>query len=137
MFLGFRAHVIAYPEYIGKGNASGGLPGAPPWRPLRGAHLCSSSTPPPKKKADSADKSRTESTSTSIFFSRMTFRNFAKTPASTLIGNSTSLRSTLWCSHYSVAKRQQFSCPLRRHPDFAGEFGQRGSRSLDLFFLVP
>ena len=71
------------------------------------------------------------------FFLRAMFRSSPKTPASPLIRKSTTLRSTLWCSHYSVAKRQQFSCPLRRHPDFAGEFGQRGSRSLDLFFLVP
>ena len=36
----------------------------------------------------------------------------AITSASPRIQKSTTLRSTLWCSHYSVAKRQQFSCPL-------------------------
>ena len=41
-----------------------------------------------------------------------TFRNSAVTPASTLIKKSTTLRSSLWCSHCSVAKRLQFSCPL-------------------------
>ena len=66
---------------------------------------------PQKKTNDSADKSTTESTSTSVFL-RTTFRDSAITPASPLIRKSTTLRSTLWCSYYSVAKRQQFSCPL-------------------------
>ena len=44
------------------------------------------------------------------FFVRTMFRNSPRTPASPLIGKSTTLRSTLWCSHYSVAKRQQISC---------------------------
>ena len=34
----------------------------------------------------------------------------AITSASPRIQKSTTLRSTLWCSHYSVAKRQQISC---------------------------
>ena len=46
------------------------------------------------------------------FFLCTTFRDSAITPASPLIRNSTTLRWTLWCSHYRVAKRQQFSCPL-------------------------
>ena len=46
------------------------------------------------------------------FFLRTTFRNYAVTPASPLIKKSTALRSSLWCSHCSLAKRQQFSCPL-------------------------
>ena len=46
------------------------------------------------------------------FFLRTTFRNSATTPASPLIENPTTLRSSLWCSHCSVTKRQQFSCPL-------------------------
>ena len=46
------------------------------------------------------------------FFLRTTFRVSAITPASPLIEKSTTLRSSLWCSHCSVAKRQQFSCPL-------------------------
>ena len=46
------------------------------------------------------------------FFLRTTFRNSVITPASCLIEMSTTLRSSLWCSHCSVAKRQQFSCPL-------------------------
>ena len=46
------------------------------------------------------------------FFLRTTFRISAITPASPLIEKSTTLRSSLWCSHCSVAKRQQFSCPL-------------------------
>ena len=62
------------------------------------------------KKADSADKSTTGRTSTSDF---CTFRNFAITPASSLIPKSTTMRPTLWNSRYSsVAKRRQFSCPL-------------------------
>ena len=47
-----------------------------------------------------------------FFYCTTTFRNSAITPASPLILKSTTLRSTLGCSHYSVAKRQQFSCPL-------------------------
>ena len=46
------------------------------------------------------------------FFVRTTFRNSAITPASLLIRKSSTLRFTLWCSHDSVAKREQFSCPL-------------------------
>ena len=44
----------------------------------------------------------------------LVIRNSAITPASPLILKCTTLRWTLWCSHYSVAKRQQFSCPLVR-----------------------
>ena len=65
-----------------------------------------------EKKADSADKPMTGSTSTSVFFLCTTFRNFAITPASPPIRKSATLRSTLWCSHYRVAKRKHFSCPL-------------------------
>ena len=46
------------------------------------------------------------------FFLRMTFRNSAITRASPLIKKSTTLRLSRWCSHCSVAERQQFSCPL-------------------------
>ena len=46
------------------------------------------------------------------FFFRRTYHISAITPASPLIEKSTTLRSSLWCSHCSVAKRQQFSCPL-------------------------
>ena len=46
------------------------------------------------------------------FFLRTTFRISAITPASPLIEKFTTLRSSLWCSHCSVGKRQQFSCPL-------------------------
>ena len=56
-------------------------------------------------------KSTTGSTSTSVFL-RTAFRNSAITPASPLIKKSTTLRSSLWCFHCRVAKRQQFSCPL-------------------------
>ena len=66
---------------------------------------------PPPTTVDYFDKSTTGSTSTSVFLRKM-FRNSAATPASPLIRKSTTLRSTLWCSHYSVAKRQQFSYPL-------------------------
>ena len=68
---------------------------------------------PQKKiwKADFPDKSTTGTTSTSVFL-RTTFRNSAITPASPLIKKSTTLRSSLWCSHCSLAKRPQFSCPL-------------------------
>ena len=45
-------------------------------------------------------------------FLRTTFRHSTTTPASPLIKKSTTLRSSLWCSHCSVTKRQQFSCPL-------------------------
>ena len=68
-----------------------------------------------KQKAYSADKSTTGSTFTAVFFTyvRAKFRNSAMTPASPLIKKSTTLRSSLWCSRCSVAKRQQFSsCPL-------------------------
>ena len=41
-----------------------------------------------------------------------TIRNSAITPDSPLIRTFTTLRSTLCCSHHSVAKRQQFSCLL-------------------------
>ena len=47
-----------------------------------------------------------------LFFYVKIFRSSAIAPASPLIRNSTTLRWTLWCSHYCVAKRQQFSCPL-------------------------
>ena len=46
------------------------------------------------------------------FFLRTTFRNSTIITASPLIRKSTIPRSTLWCSHYSVAKRQQLWCPL-------------------------
>ena len=46
------------------------------------------------------------------FYSRTTFRISAITPALPLIEKSTTLRSSLRCSHCIVAKRQQFSCPL-------------------------
>ena len=46
------------------------------------------------------------------FSLRTTFRNSAITPASPLIKKSTTLRLSRWCSHCSVAERQQFSCPL-------------------------
>ena len=46
------------------------------------------------------------------FSLRTMLRNSATTPASPLIRKSSTLRSTLWCSPYSVAKRQHFSCPL-------------------------
>ena len=74
--------------------------------------VASPRTPRPKKNnnADSADKPTTGSTFTSVLL--MYHRNSAITPALPLIRKSTTLRSTLWCSHYSVAKRQQFSCPL-------------------------
>ena len=45
-------------------------------------------------------------------FLRTMFHNSAITPASPRIRKSTTLRSNLLCSHYSVAKLQQFSCPL-------------------------
>ena len=41
------------------------------------------------------------------------FCNSARTPAPPSIQMCTTLRWTLWCCHYSMAKRQQFSCPLR------------------------
>ena len=46
------------------------------------------------------------------FFLRKMLRVSAVTPASRLLEKSTTLRSSIWCSHCSVAKRQQFSCPL-------------------------
>ena len=45
-------------------------------------------------------------------FSCTTFRHSAITPATLLIRKCTTRRWTLKCSHYSVAKRQQFSCAL-------------------------
>ena len=57
--------------------------------------------PPPPTKTDSADKPTTRSTFTSVLL--MYYRNSAIPPASPLIRKSTTLRSTLWCSHYSVA----------------------------------
>ena len=47
-----------------------------------------------------------------LFFSATMCRNSAITPASPLIRKFTTLRSTMWCSYYSVVKRQQFSCPV-------------------------
>ena len=65
------------------------------------------------KKTDYSDKSTTGSTSTSVFFFLPTiFGNSAVTPVSPLIRKSTTLWSTLWCFHYSMAKRQQFLCPV-------------------------
>ena len=55
--------------------------------------------------------SHLESPLTSVF-SSTTLRNSAVTTPSPLTRKSTTLRWTLWCSHYSVAKGQQFSCPL-------------------------
>ena len=88
---------------------------------------------PPPTTVDYFDKSTTGSTSTSVFLRKM-FRNSAATPASPLIRKSTTLRSTLWCSHYSVSKRQQFSYPLLI--DFVAEVGKCRCRSLGLSFLV-
>ena len=48
----------------------------------------------------------------SPFFWRTTFRNSTITPALPLIRKFTTLRSSRWCSHFSVAKRHQFYCPL-------------------------
>ena len=44
-------------------------------------------------------------------FLRTMFRNAATTPASPLIRTFTTPRLTFPCPHYTVAKRQQFSCP--------------------------
>ena len=46
------------------------------------------------------------------FFSCTTFRSSVKTPALPLIRKSTILSSPLSCSHYNMANRHQFSCPL-------------------------
>ena len=46
-----------------------------------------------------------------VFNVYMMCRVSATTPASPLIRKSTTLRFPLWCSHYNLAKRQQFSCP--------------------------
>ena len=48
-----------------------------------------------------------------VYFSCTTFRRCATTSATPLIPKCTTRRWTLRCSHYSVAKRQVFSCPLR------------------------
>ena len=86
------------------------------WLPRFSA--CLSESPviasPTKKNrtADYSDKPTTGSTSTSVFFLSAMFCNSAITPASLLIRKSSTLRFTLWCSHDSVAKREQFSCPL-------------------------
>ena len=68
------------------------------------------------------------------FFLRMTFRNSAITRASPLIKKSTTLQSSLCCSHCSVAKRQQFSCPLGT-AIFVAEVGKCGSRLLDTGYV--
>ena len=75
------------------------------------------------------------------FFLRTMFRNSAVTPASPLIRKSTTLRSSLWCSHYSVAKATAVFVSSRHRDfvaegDFVAEVGKCGSRSLDLLFLV-
>ena len=50
------------------------------------------------------------------FFPRRMFRNSATTPAiELLIPKSSALQKNLWCTHCSVAKRQQFSCAPPRH----------------------
>ena len=69
------------------------------------------------------------------FFLRTTFRNSAITPASSLIKKSTSLRSSLWCSHCSVAKRQQFSCSLGT-AILSFKVGKYVSRLLDFFYCT-
>ena len=47
-----------------------------------------------------------------VYFSCTTFRRSATTSATLLIPKCTTRRWTLRCSHYSVVKRQQFSCAL-------------------------
>ena len=49
--------------------------------------------------------------------------------------NSTTLRSTFWCSRYNVGKATAVFVSSR-HRDFVAEVGKCSSRSLDLFFLV-
>ena len=61
--------------------------------------------------ADFLHKSTTGSTST-VYFSCTTFRRSATTSTALLIPKCTTRRSSLRCSNYSVAKRQQFSCAL-------------------------
>ena len=69
-------------------------------------------------------------------FLRTTFRNFRHNS-----GDATP-RSSLWCSHCSVAKRQQFSCPLGtatlslKLENVVLGCWICGSRLLDLFSLV-
>ena len=48
-----------------------------------------------------------------LYFSCTTFRNSAIPLATSLIRKCATRRWTPRCSRYSVAKRQQFSCPLR------------------------
>ena len=69
-------------------------------------------SPTKKKEADSADKATTGSTSTSVF-SCWAFFNSAVTPAVGSIRKCPTRLRTLWCTPCSVAKRRQFSCPLR------------------------
>ena len=78
--------------------------------PAGGATCVASDTKKNMKSRFSGQISTTGSTSTSVFLGT-TFRISAITPASPLIEKSTTLQSSLWCSHCSVARRQQFSCP--------------------------
>ena len=86
------------------------------------------------KNAECSDKSKSGSPSTSVFLRAM-FRYSAITPASPLVRKSTTVRSTLWCSHYSVAKQQRAVFVSSRQREFVAQVEKSGSRSLDLFFL--
>ena len=72
----------------------------------RGLVTCVASPTNKICKADFPDKS-TNLYEVPPFFFRTTFRNSAITLASPLIPKSTTLRSSLWCCHCGVAKRQQ------------------------------
>ena len=78
-------------------------------------HLCSTAHKKKRYFADFVHKSTTAgSTFTFVFFLyNTTSRHSAITPATPLFRKCTTQRWTLWCSHHSVAKRQQFSCRLK------------------------
>ena len=67
-----------------------------------------------------------------LYFSSTNFRNSAVTPATPLIRKCTTRRWTLRCSHYSVAKGQQFFVPST-DCDIVAELSKCGFGGLDLF----
>ena len=69
----------------------------------------------PQNKSDIAVFWRKSTTvSTSVYFSCTTLRHSDISPGTPLIRKCTTRRWTLWCSHYSVAKRPHFSYRKKR-----------------------
>ena len=78
---------------------------------LRRSHLCCIAHQ--KKRADSVDKFTTGSTLTSVFFLLGISKFCCNSSCVGSMRKCFTRLHTLWCTRSSVAKRQQFSCPLR------------------------